>query len=324
MEPKFVVSLDVGGTKQLAAVVNSESGVRVRLKKQTTAGHSHEAFSRALVELTNEVISLAEIKPEQVAAVAVGIPGSVNMETGVIGLAPNLGLKNYRVREHLKDLLPYPVLVENDVNLAAAGELAFGAAISKKNALVVFVGTGIGSGLIIDGKIYRGSGWVAGEIGHIKVAEKGPKCGCGQVGCFEAVASRTAIVRDISELVKSGKPSTLKSKIEKNKEIKSKVLMKALNSGDKVTIGVFESACKTIGRVLAGVNNLMNFETIILGGGVMEANETFMLPRIVSAFKKYSLDDAAKSVEVVGTDLRDDAAIYGGIALTEEFLGVKV
>ncbi|MBZ0197087.1 MAG: ROK family protein, partial [Ignavibacteriaceae bacterium] len=209
MEPKFVVSLDVGGTKQLAAVVNSESGVRVRLKKQTTAGHSHEAFSRALVELTNEVISLAEIKPEQVAAVAVGIPGSVNMETGVIGLAPNLGLKNYRVREHLKDLLPYPVLVENDVNLAAAGELAFGAAISKKNALVVFVGTGIGSGLIIDGKIYRGSGWVAGEIGHIKVAEKGPKCGCGQVGCFEAVASRTAIVRDISELVKSGKPSTL-------------------------------------------------------------------------------------------------------------------
>lgn len=324
MEPKFVVSLDVGGTKKLAAVVNSNDGVVASLKKQTPDSNTHEGFSRSLVDLTNEVISVAGIHPEQVASVVVGIPGSVNMETGVIGIAPNLGLKNYHVGEHLKDRLPYPVIIENDVNLAAAGELAFGAAKGKKNALVVFVGTGIGGGLIIDGKVYRGSGWVAGEIGHINVHEQGPKCGCGQTGCFEALASRTAMVRDIVSLIKKGKPSMLKDKADKSKEIKSKALARALESGDKVTTKVVNQACKTIGLVLAGINNLMNFEIIIIGGGVLEANESYMLPRIKSSFHKFSLGDAAKSVQIVGTILRDDAAIYGGIALTEEFLNVKV
>jgi len=324
VEPKFVVSLDVGGTKKLASVVNSAQGIISSLKKQTPENNSHESFSGSLVDLTNEVIQQSGITPEQVASIAVGIPGSVNIETGIIGMAPNLGLKNYNVKEHLNNRLPYPVLIENDVNLAAAGELAFGAAKGKKNVLVVFIGTGIGSGLITDGKIYRGSGWVAGEIGHINVHEQGPKCGCGKVGCFEALASRTAVVRQIVSEIKKGKQSVLKERIDKNKEIKSKALFKALEAGDKLAVKTVNQSCKTIGRVLAGINNLMNFELIILGGGMMEANENFMLPKIQNTFFKYSIADAAKCVSIVGTNLRDDAAIYGGLVLTEEFLGIKV
>ncbi|MBP9123955.1 MAG: ROK family protein [Ignavibacteriaceae bacterium] len=224
MENKFVVSLDVGGTKKLAAVVNSTDGIISRLKKQTPEAPTHESFSGSLVELTNEVIQLSGIQPEQVASIAVGIPGSVNMETGIIGMAPNLGLKNYSVQEHLNNRLPYPVLIENDVNLAAAGELAFGAAKGKQNVLVVFVGTGIGGGLILNNKLYRGSGWVAGEIGHINVHEKGPKCGCGRIGCFEALASRTAVVRQITAEIKKGKQSVLKERPKRTKILKAKQL----------------------------------------------------------------------------------------------------
>jgi len=324
VENKFVVSLDVGGTKKLAAVVNSTDGIISRLKKQTPEAPTHESFSGSLDELTNEVIQLSGIQPEQVASIAVGIPGSVNMETGIIGMAPNLGLKNYSVQEHLNNRLPYPVLIENDVNLAAAGELAFGAAKGKQNVLVVFVGTGIGGGLILNNKLYRGSGWVAGEIGHINVHEKGPKCGCGRIGCFEALASRTAVVRQITAEIKKGKQSVLKERTEKNKDIKSKAIARALEAGDKLTVKVINQACKTIGRTLAGINNLLNLELIILGGGLMEASESYMLPKINETFYKYSIGDAAKCVSLVGTNLRDDAAIYGGITLTEELLNIKV
>jgi glucokinase len=168
--------------------------------------------------------------------------------------------------------------------------------------LVVFVGTGIGGGLVFDGKLYRGSSFFAGEMGHILVDKNGPVCGCGQKGCFEAIASRTAIVNNIVREIKSGKKSKLSKIVEAKEQIKSKALANAIAEGDKIAIKHTTSAAKVIGMMLASVNNLLNFDTIVLGGGLVEANEKFILPLIKESFDKYSLKSTAANTVLAQPD----------------------
>ncbi len=152
--------------------------------------------------------------------------------------------------------------------------------------LAVFIGTGIGGGIIINGKIYRGINFVAGEIGHMLVQKNGPKCGCGKKGCFEAIASRTAMVNNIINDIKKGnKKSVLSNLIKSNQRIKSGALRNAIDRKDKVVIKRITDACETIGDILGSVTNLMNFDMIVLGGGVIEALGDFMMPIIKKEFK---------------------------------------
>jgi len=179
--------------------------------------------------------------------------------------------------------------------------------------------------VIIDGKIYRGFNFVAGEIGHMMVQKNGPKCGCGKNGCFEALASRTAMVKNIiNDVKKLKKKSVLSDLIKSNQRIKSGALRNAITKKDKVVTKRITDACETIGDVLGSVANLMNFDMIVLGGGVIEALEDYMMPIIRSEFNNHVLDASAKGIKIVPSKLGDDAAIYGGIALAEEFLGIKV
>ena len=190
--------------------------------------------------------------------------------------------------------------------------------------LVVFIGTGIGGGIIINKKIYRGSNNVAGEIGHLIVNKDGPLCGCGNKGCFEAVASRTAIVKNIEKDIKSGKKSLLSGVVKNKGRIKSKALSQAVKEKDPVAVKRVNEASEIIGITLAGISNLLNVDMIVLGGGVMEAMGKFMLPQIKKSFKENIMTGSAKGLKILISKLGDDAALYGGIPLAEEFLGVKV
>ena len=189
MHRDSVISIDMGGTKILGCVVNSKEGIIARTKQQTDPTVSRKKYIHQLAEVVNELIEEVHINKKKIKAVCLGVPGLVNPHTGVIGLAPNLGLKNFNIKKSLEAEISFPVLIENDVNLGALGIKTFGVGKKAKNMLAVFVGTGIGGGLIIDGKLYRGSNYVAGEIGHMLVEKNGPKCGCGRKGCFEAIAS---------------------------------------------------------------------------------------------------------------------------------------
>ena len=324
MEKSCIISIDMGGTKMLAAKVSSKEGIVARVKKATKVGKEKINYAKALYELIEETKIKAEISDKHIKAICLGVPGSVNVELGKIGMAPNLGIKNYFIQKELQKFTSIPVLVENDVNLAALGGKAFGHGIGKKNILSVFVGTGIGAGIILDGKIYRGSSFLAGEIGHLIVNPKGVICGCGMRGCFETEASRTAIVRKIVKEIKAGKKSKLSELVKTKTPIKSKALAAAVRENDKVTIKYVDEACNTIGAVLANCNNLMNFELIVLGGGVIEALNFYMVPKIKEAFLKFSLSESAKAVKILPTKLGDDAALYGGIVLVEELLGIKI
>jgi len=314
----------MGGTKILAAVINSKDGIIARAKIATKSDSSEKAYIESLAAITYEAISISGLKESKIKAVCLGIPGSVNPYTGRIGLAPNLGLKNFYIKEKLQKKIHVPVLIENDVNLGALGIKNFGVGKKNKNILVMFVGTGIGGALIFDGKIYRGTHFMAGEIGHMIVQENGPLCGCGKKGCFEAVASRMAIVRNILSDKRTKKKSKIGKLVPSGEKIKSKALAEAVRKKDKIVLEHLKNACDVIGVVSANVSNLLNVDMIVYGGGLMEALGDAMLPMIKTSYYKNVLSDAAKGTKLVKSKLGDDAAIYGGIALAEEFLGVKV
>lgn len=325
MQEKFIVSVDMGGTKILASVLNSKKGIIARQKKPTDIDSGTKVYVKDIAELVHKVVKTSKLDEKNIVAVCLGVPGSVNPQTGVIGIAPNLGIKNYKMKAELEKLIPYPVLLENDVNLGALGIKNYGVGKDATNMLAVFVGTGIGGGVVIDKKMYRGFNFVAGEIGHMLVQKNGPKCGCGKKGCFEALASRTAIVNNIiNDVKKLKKKSVLSDLIKSNERIKSGALRNAIDKKDKVVTIRITEACEVIGDVLASVCNLMNFDMIVLGGGVIEALGDFMLPIIKQQFNNQVFEAAAKGVKIVPSKLADDAAIYGGLALAEEFLDLKV
>lgn len=314
----------MGGTKILGAVINSKDGIISRVKRPTYANINQKYYIKILSEIVLELISDVKLKPSDIKAVSLGIPGSLNPYTGIVGLAPNIGLHNFPLKEKLQEKISIPVLLENDVNLGALGIQKFGVAKKAKNVLVIFVGTGIGGALIIDGKIYRGSNFVAGEIGHIIVKKDGPVCGCGNKGCFEAVASRSAIVREIERDIKAKKETIISKLKSPRKPIKSKMLAQAIKTEDKLVIKHISNACYTMGTVIANLTNLMNFDMVVLGGGLIEALDHFMVPKIKASFKEYVLKDASKGIKIISSKLGDDAALYGGIALAEEFLGINI
>jgi glucokinase len=324
LDSNYVISIDTGGTKTLAGVINSKEGIIARIKRPAEVGGNAKGYLDSIAEIVNDLLEKSKIKKKNIKALCIGIPGALNPHTGVVSLAPNLGLKNFNIKEKLQKKFSLPVLIENDVNLGALGAHSFGAAKKSKNMLAVFIGTGIGGGIIIDGKIYRGSSYSAGEIGHTIIDKKGPVCGCGNRGCFETFASRTAIVKNILADLKTKKKKTIKKIISPNKPIKSRMLAAAVKSNDRLVIKNISNACDIIGLVLANSANLMNFDMIVLGGGLIEALDYFMLPKIKESFVKYALKDTSKNLKIIANDLGDDVALYGGIALAEEFLKVKI
>ena len=314
----------MGGTKILAAVINSKDGIISRAKVATKSNSGGTSYIKSLVEITYKAISNAGLEKSNIKAVCLGIPGSVNPHTGIIGLAPNLGLKNFQIKEKLQKRIPFPVLIENDVNLGALGVQKYGVGKKSKNMLAVFVGTGIGGALIFDGKMYRGSDFMAGEIGHMIVEENGPLCGCGKHGCFEAIASRTAIVRNITNDKRTKKKSIIGKIVPAGEKIKSGALAEAVRKKDKIVLEHLSNACNVIGMVTANACSLLNVDTVVLGGGLMEALGKTMLPMIQKSFYKYVFAGSAKHIKIVESKLADDAALFGGIALAEEFIKVKV
>jgi glucokinase len=317
---KKVITVDLGGTKILSALLNKKNEIVCRNKIPTKYDKGNDFLVKSIAESVKALLIDSKSSEENIAAISLGVPGTVNPNTGVIGNAPNLNIRDYNIKEALQKYFTIPVIIENDVNLAALGIKKFEFKDKVNNMLVVFVGTGIGSALILNGHLYRGSTFFAGEIGHMKVQGDGSISSSSKAKTFEQIASRTAVVKSIMEDLKKGKKSILSENLNNKSQIKSKTLAKAIKKNDKVATLHIEKSCAVIGSVLGSITTLLNFDTIVLGGGVLEALNSFMLPRIESAFSKSVLTEPGKSVKLKVTKLGDDAPLYGGIALAEEFI----
>ena len=318
MNKEYVITIDLGGTKILSALIDDKKQIVDKVKLATDANKGADFLVECIAKSVKELLKKNELSEKKIKVLALGVPGTVNPESGIISIAPNLNIENYNIKEALQKHFDIPVLLENDVNMAGLGIKIYEYNNNVNNMLVVFVGTGIGGALFFNGKMYRGSSFYAGEIGHIKVNKNGSFSGVPKLS-FENIASRTAIVNSILRRAKKEKTS-LKKIIDKGDKIKSKNLAKAISKKDKLVIEEMENACKTIGTVLGSLTTLLNLDTIIVGGGVVEANEKFMISRIKKSFDMSVIKPCGKVAELKSTKLGDDAPLYGGLGLAEEFI----
>jgi len=315
----FIITVDLGGTKILTALINSQNEIVSKVKLPTDSTKGPNFIVECIVNSIKQIFANNKITEKNIKAIAMGVPGTVNPISGLLSNAPNLGIKDFNIKDALQKSYKIPILLENDVNLAALGILNQEFHNKVNNMLVVFIGTGIGGALIFNGNIYRGTNFFAGEIGHMRVNSKGEFSSAKNSKSFEMIASRTAIVESINKKIKKGRKSNIFEFVNGNK-IKSNALANAVESGDKLVLKEMKKALKVIGSVLGSVTTLLNIDTIVLGGGVVEAMSDFIIPEVQKNFIKIVLPEPGKNVQIVATNLGDDAPLYGGISLVEEFL----
>ena len=307
-----VIGVDLGGTKILAAVIDPTGGIIASEKKKTKAHKPWREVISRIAKCSRKAVKKAGYTMDSIGALGIGAPGALNPREGVIHLAPNLHWEEVPLKKVLEKELGIPVFINNDVNIGTLGEFRMGSALGMTNVVGIFVGTGIGGGLIFNGKIYEGSSFMAGEIGHIPLVEDGPECGCGNKGCFEAAAGRLAIIRDIQKAVKKGKKTSLKK--EKGgdlSKIKSGLLAKAWEEEDKLVTDILKKAAFQIGRGVATVINLLNPDAVVLGGGLIEALDDKFIKQIKKSAEKHSFPSMYKKTSIVPAVLGDDAGIIG-------------
>lgn len=325
-DDNFVVGVDMGGTKILASVINVAGGIMSQSKTATRADKSASEVIDRIVRCIRKTIGLAGLETSQIRAIGIGAPGPLDPETGVVIFAPNLGWSNVPLKSELEARTGISTFVDNDVNLCALGESAFGVGQGVKSVVGIFVGTGIGGGIILDGKLFHGASKTAGEVGHIIVKSSGPRCGCGNLGCLEAVASRTAITRQLRKaILKHGKASILLKLNGGNLDlIRSSTLAKAVRRGDKLTTKVMHRTERYLGIGVASIVNFLNPEMIVLGGGVIEAMGDDFLAGIRCVTENHVLPSTMNGVQIVGAKLGDDAGVIGGAVLARQMLGEAI
>jgi glucokinase len=313
----FVIGVDLGGTKIFAGVFNAALECVATTKVSTKAQRGTDAVIERIVRTVQDVADEADLDLKQIGAVGVGAPGAVDGESGSVIFAPNLtGWKDVPLKKELEKHLGVPVVVENDANIAVVGVHEAELKGKPRSVVGIFVGTGIGGGLILNGELYSGFNHTAGEIGHMVVDVDGPKCGCGNKGCFEAVASRTAIFQRIKAGIKAGEKTLLTEMLGGNLEdMRSNDLRKAIRRGDKFVEKVIEQTAEYIGIGVANLVNILGPEVVVLGGGVMEAMADEMMGVIVKTAKDHAMPGTLKGVEIVASKLGDNAGITGAAVL---------
>ena len=311
-----VVGVDLGGTKILAGVFDHSLERLATAKFSTKAQRGVGVVIERIARCVEDSVDEADLSLKQVTGVGLGAPGAVDFGSGTILFAPNLAWKDVPLKKELEKRLGVPVFVENDANVAVLGVHVAELKAKPKNVVGIFVGTGIGGGLIVNGELYSGFNHTAGEIGHMVIEVNGPKCGCGNKGCFEALASRTAIFQRIKAGVKDGEKTILTEMLGDNLEdMRSGDLRRAIRKGDKFAGKVVEQAAEYIGLGVANLINLFGPEIVVLGGGVIEALADEMMSVIVKTAKEHALPGTIKGVDFVASKLGDNAGITGAAVL---------
>ena len=314
---EYFVGVDLGGTKILSGLFDNSLECVGTAKVSTKAQRGVDAVVERIDRCVRDAVDEADLSMKQVAGLGIGAPGAVDFEAGTVIFAPNMeGWKDVALKKELEKHLGIPVFVENDANIAVLGVHVAELKSKPKTVVGIFVGTGIGGGLIVDGKPFSGFNHTAGEIGHMVIDVNGPKCGCGNKGCFEALASRTAIFQRIKAGIKDGEKTLLTEMLGDGLEdLRSGDLRKAIRRGDKFVSKIIEQTAEYIGIGVANLVNVLGPEVVVLGGGVIEALADEMMDLITKNAKAHAMPGTMKSVEIVASKLGDSAGITGAAVL---------
>ena len=312
---KYRIGVDIGGTNVKIALVDFDGKIVYSNTVPTRAEMGYEAGVNNIKQAIKELMQETGETAATIEAIGFGLPGQIDYKEGIVKNLPNIpGWVNIPLAKIIEDEFSIPTRLDNDVRCAALGELNFGAGKGCENLICITVGTGIGSGIVLNGKLVRGASNAAGEIGHIKMdMTGGPLCGCGDYGCFEAYASGPAIVTMAKEYISGGKSAKYKE-MATDGIITPYIVAQAALQGDAVSIQIFKQMGKIIGTGLASVINLLNPEKIIIGGGVADAGAILLDP-IKATIADRAMPIQASAVQVVPAQLANTAGVIGASLL---------
>lgn len=319
LEKKYSIGVDLGGTNIVCAMVNYQGKIVNRLKVPTLAERGKEATINRIVEVIHENITQSiNIALNDIIGIGIGAPGPLDIKKGIINFAPNLpGWRDVCLKKILEDEFNKQVILENDANAAAWGEKCFGAGLGVDNLVCFTLGTGIGGGIIIDGKIYHGHNCGAGELGHMTVNKDGPRCNCGNYGCLEAYSSATGIKNRIKNRIKEGIKSeflNFDNDGELFESLRLKSIFEAARKGDRLTSDIVEEAIAYLGIAIANIANILNPEMVVLVGGITNEGSKLLIPLRKEA-KKRAFYSNYKSLRIVIGKLAGNAGVLGAAAL---------
>jgi glucokinase len=321
MPARYVMGIDVGGTKIYAGIVDAETGkVLATARKRTHPERGVDFFSQRVLAVAQEALDAAKFPDgTSLLAIGIGIAGQVDRAKGVLLSSPNLaqGLKDLALADLLQKQFGVPVVVGNDVEVATYGEQQFGAGRSYDDFVCVFVGTGVGAAIMQDGRIRRGVTGTAGEIGHTIVQYGGRLCGCGGRGHLEADAARSAMTRVLLAELARGRPSKLRDLLKDgDTAIRSKMIARCIDDGDELVIETVTEAADYLGTGLGSLATFYNPQCIVLGGGLIEA-APLVLKRATLRAHEVALPAATRSLTIVKCGLGDDSGIIGAAWMAE-------
>src|SRR5262249_23541366 len=330
---KCAIGVDLGGTNLRIAAVDGDGKVLEKLTTGTEVARRDRVIDEMCAAIRN--LSLKFSSSGTLAGIGVGVPGIIDMQTGMLRESPNLpGWHDYPVREEIENRLGTTVILENDANAAALGEKWLGAAVAGDDMCMVTLGTGVGGGLVFNGRVWHGARGMAGEVGHINVDPNGVACGCGSHGCLEQYASATAVKRMAMEAIASGKAPELARAMNDDPEFSAKAVYRMATAGDEPAREIFRSVGKALGIGVADLINIFNLPMYVIGGGVAAAWDAFA-PEMLETARKYSYiyrvtaesqkagdggQASAKTTVITHALLGSDAGLVGAarLAMMEE------
>ena len=317
LEKKYSIGVDLGGTNIVSAIVNYRGKIVNRLKVPTLAERGKKITIKRIIETIHENIVQSTIALDDIIGIGIGAPGPLDVKRGLINFAPNLpGWRDVPLKKILENEFNMKVVLENDANAAAWGERCFGAGQGVNNLVCFTLGTGIGGGIIINGKIYHGNNYGAAELGHMTVNKDGPRCNCGNYGCLEAYSSATGIKNRIKNRIKEGMKSEFldfdEDKLFESLRLKS--IFEAARKGDRLTSDIVDEAISYLGIAIANIANILNPEMVVLVGGITNEGNKLLIPLRREA-KRRALYSNYKSLKIVIGKLGGNAGVLGAAAL---------
>lgn len=318
MADKIIIGVDLGGTNLKLALLSSKGSIIKRISIPTSEFKSKKTLLEGLSENITALYKNNGFKKSDILGVGIGVPGLVDSLNGIVKVLTNIkGWKNVPLKKELENKIGVPVFVDNDVNVIALGEYNFGRSRKAKNFIAITLGTGVGGGIILDGKLYRGSTGSAGEFGHIPLNEDGPKCNCGGMACLEAYVGNSYIIKDAVKKISCGRATLVKKLVSGNlNKITPEILSKAARAGDKFAKEIWNEAGRRIGIALSGVINFLDIDTVVIGGGLSKAGEVLFAP-IRSEIRRRAMKIQAKNVKILPSGLQEDAGLLGAAVLVK-------
>ena len=316
----YRIGIDLGGTNIAAGLVNENFEIVAKDSVPTLAERAGEEIVKDIARVSRMVCEQAGVAVEEVAALGIASPGVVDNDTGYVVYANNLNFRHFPIIPLLREHLPIKdMFIENDANAAAWGEAIAGAAKGSRSSVMITLGTGVGGGIVADGKVFKGFNNAGGELGHIVIQEGGEPCSCGRKGCWEAYSSATALIRmtkeKLEECVRAGKATKMAEMVEQKGKVNGRTAFDCMRMGDEAATEVVNTYIAYLASGLASMINIFQPEVLSIGGGISNEGQ-FLLDLVVPLVREQQYGNGfVELTDIRIAQLRNDAGIIGAAVL---------